>query len=95
VLGKALRAAELTEKMVFFEAYGVLGGEKAVARLAPMLEATGGFMRRKEDPEIRACAAMALGKIGNEQARDLLERAQGDKDPLVRNAVAKALREVR
>lgn len=95
VLGKALRAAELTEKMVFFEAYGVLGGEKSVARLAPMLEATGGFMRRKEDPEIRACAAMALGKIGNEKARDLLERAQGDKDPLVRNAVAKALREVR
>ncbi len=95
VLGKALRAAELTEKMVFFEAYGVLGGEKAVGRLAPMLEATGGFMRRKEDPEIRACAAMALGKIGNEKARDLLERAQADKDPLVRNAVTKALREAR
>jgi HEAT repeat protein len=56
-----------------------------------MLE-TGGFMRKKQDPETRACAAMALGKIGTPEARAVLEAAASDKDPLVRNAVGKALR---
>ena len=92
VLGKELKAADLTEKMVFFEAYGLLAGPTAIQRLKPMLS-SGGFMRKKQDPETRACAAMALGKIGTPDARDLLQKAGSDKDPLVRNAVSKALRE--
>jgi HEAT repeat protein len=36
---------------------------------------------------------MALGKIGTREATDALERAQGDKDVLVRNAVNRAMRE--
>lgn len=94
VLGKDLRASDLTEKMVFFEAYGMLSGAEAVQHLKPML-ALGGFMRKKQEPEIRACAAMALGKIGTDEARSALEEAMQDKDPLVRNAIAKALRESR
>ena len=91
--GKALRSADLTEKMAFFEAYGSMAGPAGVPRLAPMLE-TGGFLKRKEDPETRACAAMALGKIKTPEARALLEQAAKDKDALVRNAVNKALREI-
>jgi len=91
VLGRDLRNADLTEKMVFFEAYGLLSGPEAIRNLKPMLE-TGGFMRKKQDPETRACAAMALGKIGTPEARAVLEGAATDKDPLVRNAVGKALR---
>jgi hypothetical protein len=91
--GKALRGADLTEKMAFFEAYGLLVGGAGVERLAAMLLSAGGFLKRKEDPETRACAAMALGKIGTPEARAVLEQAAKDKDALVRNAINKALRE--
>ena len=79
---------------MFFEAYGTLAGVAGLDTLMPMLE-TKGFMRRKEDPETRACAAMALGKIGTEAARKALEDAANDKEPLVRNAVRKAMQELR
>ncbi len=92
VLGKAIRDADLTEKTVFFEAYGALGGAGGIKTLQPMLTG-GGFLKKKEDPEIRACAAMALGRIATPEARAILESAANDKDPLVRNAVNKALRE--
>ena len=92
VLGKDLRTADLTEKTAFFEAYGVLVGANGVKHLAPLLEAGGGMFRKKQDPETRACAAMALGKIGTDEARAVLETAVQDKDPLVRNAVGRALR---
>ncbi|MGD2135121.1 MAG: HEAT repeat domain-containing protein [Gemmatimonadales bacterium] len=91
--GKQLRNADLTEKTAFFEAYGTLAGESGLATLTPLIE-TKGFMRRKEDPETRACAAMALGKIGTPEARKALEKAADDKEPLVRNAVRKAMREI-
>ena len=47
----------------------------------------------KVDPETRACAAAALGRIGTAEARSALEKSAGDKDPLVKNAVAKALKD--
>lgn len=90
VLGRSLRAADLSEKTAFFEAYGLLVGRDGVERLAPML-AAGGVFKKKSDPETRACAAMALGKIGTPEARAALEAAIQDKDPLVRNAVSRAL----
>jgi HEAT repeat protein len=91
VQGKTVRNADLTEKMAFFEAYGSLVGESGVDALDAMLN-SGGFLKRKEDPEVRACAAMALGRIGSQTARVSLQKALQDKDPLVRNAVARALR---
>jgi HEAT repeat protein len=93
VMGKALRDADLTEKSVFFEAYGTLVGPAGVKPLSEMLGGKGGFMKRKEDPETRACVAMALGKIRTPDARALLEQALAEKDPLVKNAINKALRE--
>lgn len=92
VRSRDLRNAELSEKTAFFEAYGMLAGEEGVKLLEPLL-ATGGFLKKKEDPETRACAAMALGKIGTPAARDLLARIAQDKEPLVRNAASRALRE--
>jgi len=52
-----------------------------------------GLLGRREDPETRACAAMPLGKIRGPEARAVLERAAQDKEPMVRNAVSRALRE--
>ncbi len=91
VQGKAVRAADLTEKMAFFEAYGSMVGEAGVAHLDGMLNG-GGFLKTKADPETRACAALALGRIGTPAARKALERAAAAKEALVRNAVSRALR---
>jgi len=93
VTGSKLKNADLTEKMAFFEAFGSLAGSKGVATLERMLAAKG-LLGRKEDPETRACAAMALGKIRTPEARAALERAGQDKEPLVRNAVSRALRDL-
>ena len=91
VQGKDVRSADLTEKMAFFEAYGAMVGEEGVAILDAMLN-SGGFLRKREDPEVRACAAMALGRIGSPAAQAALKRAADTKEALVRNAVARALR---
>ena len=93
VTGGKLKHADLTEKMTFFEAYGSLAGAKGIAVLEKMLLAKG-LLSKKEDPETRACAAMALGKIRSAEARGVLEKAAQDKEALVRNAVSRALREV-
>jgi HEAT repeat protein len=53
---------------------------------------SGGFLKRKEDANTRACAAMALGRIGTQAAKDALQKAANDKEPLVKSAVNRALR---
>jgi hypothetical protein len=88
-----LRETDLTEKMCFYEAYGTLAGTKGVPLLEKLLVPKG-LLGRREDPETRACAAMALGKIRAPEARAALEKAAQDKEPLVRNAVSRALREI-
>jgi HEAT repeat protein len=94
VTGGKLKDADLTEKMAFYEAYGALAGAAGIPILEKMLVGRGGLLSRKEDPETRACAAMALGRIKSPEARAVLDRASQDKEPLVRNAVSRALREV-
>ena len=91
IKGKDLRESNLTEKMAFFEAYGLLCGDAGVPLLDGLLNAKG-FMGKKDDSEIRACAAMALGKINTAKAADALHRAAGEKDVIVRNAVSRAIR---
>jgi HEAT repeat protein len=91
IKGKDLRDGNLTEKMAFFEAYGLLSGDAGVVLLDGLLNAKG-FMGKKDDSEIRACAAMALGKINSPKAMDALNRAAGEKDVIVRNAVSRAIR---
>ena len=94
VTGSKLKDADLTEKMAFFEAYGALAGSAGIVTLEKMLAGKGGLLARKEDPETRACAAMALGRIKSPEAKAILQKASQDKEPLVRNAVSRALREV-
>ena len=89
--GKRLQEGDLTEKMAFFEAYGALCGEPGVPMLDGLLNRKGRFGKRS-DVEVRACAAMAVGRIGTDSAVAALRRAASDKDILVRNAVSKALR---
>lgn len=89
--GKRLLESDLTEKMAFFEAYGSMCGEAGVALLDGILNKRGLFGKR-EDPELRACAGLALGKIGSDAALGALRRAASDKEVLVRNAVNRALR---
>lgn len=91
VKGKEIRDADLTERVAFFEAYGVLSGDAAVPYLDGILNGKG-FLGRREDPEVRACAAMALGRVGSDAAQQALRRATSEKDVVVRNAVNKALR---
>jgi hypothetical protein len=91
VKGRGLKDADLTEKMAYFELYGTLCGEAGIDFLAGVLNGKGLFGRR-EDPEIRACAAMALGRIASPNATQALNRASSEKDVVVRNAVARALR---
>jgi HEAT repeat protein len=92
IKGKDLRESNLTEKMAFFEAYGLLSGDAGVALLDTLLHSKG-FMGKRDDSEIRACAAMALGKIGSQKAMDSLNRAASEKDVIVRNAVSRAIRQ--
>jgi HEAT repeat protein len=89
--GRRLREADVTEKMVFFEAYGAAGGAAAVERLARMLNDRG-FLGRRPPTELRACAALGLGRAGTAAAVEALERARSDEDGVVRNAVLRALR---
>jgi len=91
VKGRSLREADLSEKMAVFEAYGTMCGDGGVATLDGMLNAKSLF-GRKDDPELRACAAMALGKIGSASAQAALQKAANEKDVVVRNAVSRALR---
>lgn len=91
VKGSAIRDADLTEKMAFFEAYGALCGDGGVQFLDGILNGKGMFGKRA-DPELRACAAIALGRIGTKKAQESLQRAAGEKDVVVRNAVNRAMR---
>ena len=93
VLGKSAKAMDLTEKMAFFEAYGAIAGANALKALGGILLQRG-LLKMKEPPETRACAAMALGRIKTPEARELLQKAAEDKDLVVRNAAARALRGV-
>jgi HEAT repeat protein len=61
--------------------------------LAGLLSGRTLVLRRRIDPELRACAAMALGKIGTPKALAALRDAVDDKDVRVRSAINRALRE--
>jgi HEAT repeat protein len=91
VKGKRVREADLTEKMAFFEGYGSLCGDAGIDHLDSVLNGKG-FLGRREDSETRACAAIALGRVGSPKAIATLRKAAMEKDVVVRNAVSRALR---
>ena len=48
-----------------------------------------------ETPEMRACAALGLGRIRHASAERALTAAAAEADPVVRSAVGRALRNVK
>jgi HEAT repeat protein len=89
ISGRTLREADLTEQIAFFEAFGAVASADGVKMLDRLLN--GRRLLGKETPEIRACAAMALGKVGTAEARKVLQESAQDPHPMVRSAVTKAL----
>ena len=88
---KEIRGADLTEQIAMFEAYGAVEDPQAVSFLDKYLNGKG-FLGRREPSEIRACAALALGKVGSTEAQASLRKAATDDDAVVRNAVGRAMR---
>jgi hypothetical protein len=92
VQGKSVKGADLTEKMAYFEAYGALARDAGIPSLDKLLNDRN-FWGRRATPEIRACAARALGIIGSASALESLRRATNERDPMVRSAINRAMRE--
>ncbi len=90
VTGRQLKHADVSEKIAFFEAFGTLGGEDAVKFLGRILNKKGLFGKAPE--EIRACAALGLGRAGTPSAVAALRAAHSAKEPVVKSAVSRALR---
>lgn len=91
VTAREIRDTDRTERLALFELYGTLCGDAGVPALDAMLNGPQGFFKRKSDPEVRSCAAAALGRIGTAEARKTLENCKDEKDPIVRRAVMRAL----
>jgi HEAT repeat protein len=91
VSSKEIRSADISEKVAFFEAYGMVAEAGAVAMLDKLLNAKK-FLHKREPSEIRAAAALGLGKVPGEEARSSLMKASNEEDPVVRTAVNRALR---
>ncbi|MFI5311046.1 MAG: HEAT repeat domain-containing protein [Gemmatimonadales bacterium] len=92
VKAREIRVADRTERLAMFELFGLLCGDSGVVYLDELLNGKGGLFARKEDPDMRACAAIALGKVATPKAQESLQRAIGEKDVVVRSAVTRALK---
>lgn len=92
IQGVHVKNIDRTERIALFEYYGTICGDAGVPMLDQLLNPKTGMFARKEDPEIRACAAVALGKVNSDASRAALSRAANEKDVIVRNAVSRALR---
>ncbi|MBP6443414.1 MAG: HEAT repeat domain-containing protein [Gemmatimonadales bacterium] len=83
---------ERSERRALFEAYGQLAGPAAITRLRELL-APRGLLRRKELPDVRACAIFALAKIRTFEARLVVDQFTADKEAIVRSAANAVLRD--
>jgi HEAT repeats len=92
IRGKRIRTADVTEKVAVFEAYGMAADGDAVGLLDTLLNKKG-LLGKRESTEIRAAAALGLGRITTPEARAALESATQDEDPVVRSNVNRALRQ--
>ena len=92
VQGRGPHELERAERRQFFEAYAVVAGPASLPVLLEILEPKRLF-RRRVNSETRTCAAYAIARLQNAEARAVLERIQLDKDLPVRNAAVRALRE--
>jgi len=86
-----MRQMEHRERRALFELYASVGGDRVVPTLDGLLNAKVGIFGRREDTDVRACAAMALGRIGSKAAIESLKKSSGDKDPVVKRSVEIAI----
>jgi HEAT repeat protein len=91
VKGREIRDADISEKVAVFEAFGIVAEADGLEVLDDLLNGKG-FLGKREPTEIRAAAALALGRIPGPEARAALEKAIQDDDPVVRSNVNRALR---
>ena len=91
VRSREIRRADVGEKVAVFEAYGIVASNNGVNVLADLLNGRS-FLGKREPNEVRAAAALGLGRIGGPAARAALEKAMDDDDPVVRSNVGRALR---
>jgi hypothetical protein len=93
VMGKTVETVDITERQAFFDAYARIAGSAALAPLVEFVSAGGGLFKKKVAPETRACALLAIAKIKSPEAKAAIQKAAQDKEVVVRNAAARALRE--
>ncbi len=91
IQSRAIRQADVSEQIAMFESFGLLRDVEGVPILDELLNGRG-FLGRKESGDIRACAALGLGKMGTPEAVEALEKAKDETDPVVKTAVNRALR---
>jgi len=91
VRGRAIRTADISEKVAVFQAFGIVAEADGIEVLDGLLNGKG-FLGKREPTDIRAAAALALGRMPGPEARAVLERATQDDDPVVRSNVNRALR---
>jgi hypothetical protein len=91
VKGREIRSADVGEKVAVFEAYGIVASNDGVRVLDDLLNGRS-FLGKREPSEVRAAAALGLGRIGSQAAKTALEKAMNDEDPVVRSNVGRALR---
>lgn len=94
IRGRGFVEKDLTEKKLFFEAYGRLAGTEALPYLRGLLGRRS-FLRKNEARDLKACAAVALGEIGGQEAVGLLEAHRADGQDEVREACERALARLR
>lgn len=92
IRSKRIRQADVAEKVAVFEAYGLTAGDDGVPLLNELLNKKG-LLGKRESSEMRAAAALGLGRIDGSTARAALESATQDEDPVVRSNVNRALRQ--
>jgi len=90
VMDRNLHARTLDEKKSLLVTIAKLESRHAVEFLGNLLAARRWFEKRSH-AETRACAALALGEIDDDRARDILARHTSDKAETVRTATHLAL----
>lgn len=87
---KEFERRDVAERSAFYEAYAYAGRAEAVAYLRRLIEQKSLLKARHPEP-VRACLCRALGVAGGAEAKEVLEKLQGERSALVRDAARAAL----
>jgi len=88
---KAFEEKSLYEKKEIFSAAAKLGGDSVVPSMQEYLKVRWSLFRNIQAEERGVCAALALQRIGSEQAVECLREAKSSKNKVIREACLKSL----